>query len=694
MSPGSPPGRAVRTVVVTPIPTPYRDAWFDAVAAHPDVELTVVYLGPAHPRRRSWSRDGWAPTHRSVVVSDRVVERGERALHPVVRAGRVLGPLRPEVVVVGGWDQPFFWSARAWARARGVAFVPHVESHARSGARRDPLTDALRRRFIAGADAVIVPSEEAEDYVRWMGHQGPVLVLPNPVPAPVAPGAATPPAEGGARLLFLGGLAPRKNPALAVRIADALAARGRAVHLDVVGGGEGPLPVASAAEVVRWGFLGPAELEARWAAADVLLVPSLADPAPLVLSEAAARGVPFLASDRVGGATTLVRRGAAGAVVPLGAEPARWAEVCEALLSAPPHPPLEEVLAGPSADTFAGFVVGVAGPSRHRHEIPPRRAPSTPAAVVREASAEDLPAVVALLAATGGPDPVRVRRALDALWDHPRVGEGARLVVATVGDALVACQAWVPWPLVVDGEPRFAHQVGPTAVHPGVGDGELVGRMLAFGEDALGGRRGVLFAFPAGAGHRAFLRAGWSHPLDLVWYVRPVVPRVRRRPPAHPPAASWDALVEPPAGVLGRRRIASIEAWRRARLDPIDRRRFVAAVEGGRFAAELRRRVRGPSIGWVIEDVAAEPWDPIVVREGLRALVAEVGRHTRRPAVVALAVPGVSARPLLRYGARSTGFVPTRRRIRFVLRAEAGADDPRGSRPGDWFVQASDVFSW
>ncbi len=51
---------AIRVAVVTPIPTPYRDPFFNVVAAKPDVSLDVFYCSAGkadRPWDGQWRRD-------------------------------------------------------------------------------------------------------------------------------------------------------------------------------------------------------------------------------------------------------------------------------------------------------------------------------------------------------------------------------------------------------------------------------------------------------------------------------------------------------------------------------------------------------------------------------------------------------------------------------------------------------------
>lgn len=213
--------------------------------------------------------------------------------------------------------------------------------------------DAAEAEIIGCADAICVScSEEERQFRRLYGNpQGRIeVVAPGVEHAFFAPGR-----RHGARqalglatdvpvVLFVGRIQALKGPDVAVRALAALAHHD--AQLLIVGGASGTgggQQVAELATLVaelgvtrRVHFVEPQPhhiLSTYYRAADVVIVPSRSESFGLVALEAAACGVPVVAS-AVGGLLTLVDHGGNGFLVP-DRDPLAFARHIDAILSDP-----------------------------------------------------------------------------------------------------------------------------------------------------------------------------------------------------------------------------------------------------------------------------------------------------------------------------------------------------------------------
>lgn len=183
---------------------------------------------------------------------------------------------------------------------------------------------ALARLAFSGAELVVPVSESLRRAIEAYGLHARFRVMPNPVDTglfsarPAAAAAHTPP-----RLVVVGSLVPIKGVDRLLNALGALAARGRAVDLDIVGDGperSGYEALAASLglsdRVVFHGTRPRAEVAGLMREADLLVQPSSSETLSCVVLEAQVSGLPVVASD-VGGIPEVVGSGA-GVLVPTG----------------------------------------------------------------------------------------------------------------------------------------------------------------------------------------------------------------------------------------------------------------------------------------------------------------------------------------------------------------------------------------
>jgi len=309
--------RSLRLGLLTEIPAPYRLPLFRALAREEGIELRVWFLARTDPRREypfPAGEHGFAWE----VLSGPGALRGGRWI--VVSRGvwRALRGFRPDVVVVGGWNQPAFWQALGYARLARRPLVTWVESTARESRGAGGRGGPLRRAFVRASAGFLVPGRASAAYVRSLGVEaGRIAVAPNAVdgvrfgsPRCQAPGVGR---NSQVRLLYVGRLSREKG-------LDVLFEAVASLPVEVYVVGTGPertrLERTAPANVTFLGQLDQDAVAAEYAQADVFVLPSLAEPWGMVLNEAAAAGLPLVATDAAGAAHDLIEDGGNGFRVP------------------------------------------------------------------------------------------------------------------------------------------------------------------------------------------------------------------------------------------------------------------------------------------------------------------------------------------------------------------------------------------
>lgn len=325
--------RPLRCVVVTNVPTPYRVPVWDILADSGQVDLHVVYCSVAHIDP---SQDGSSRRHGVHFLKGRYRSSGTRFSHADLGVMRLLGELRPDVVVTTGFI-PTFVFAFAWAVLHGVPHVTMTDGTAETEASLGWKHRAIRRLVFRFSKAFVGACQGSTDL--YLGYGLPrdrihvsALCADNQRFASVR-------ADRQHDLLFCGRFMDLKNPLMAIRVAHQAALRlGRRVSLRFVGQGElEPAMRALAQEVADRvdvsfaGYLSQSELPLEYAKSRVFLFPTSMDCWGVVVNEACAAGVPCVVSPHTGVVGELIKDGVTGHVCPL--DEASWVDRVVALLS-------------------------------------------------------------------------------------------------------------------------------------------------------------------------------------------------------------------------------------------------------------------------------------------------------------------------------------------------------------------------
>lgn len=317
--------------LLTEIPAPFRIPLFNALAAREDVELSVLFLSRRDPKRPHYQIYENEFRHRWRILGGLELVRDGRWI--VLSRGvlRALRRDRPEVIVIGGWNQPAFWLALVYARLARKPLVAWVESTARDERPGSGPLELAKRALIRSCSGFLVPGTASRAYLCELGVEDTrIVIAPNAVDSGIF-AREVEEARGdrdalrqrlgldGCVLLYVGRLDPEKGVDV---LLDAV--RSLPVTLAVVGAGsrENELRRDAPPNVRFVGALPRERLPDWYAAADVFVLPSRSEQWGMVLNEAAEAGLPLVATEAAGAAHDLIEQGVNGARVPVGDAPA------------------------------------------------------------------------------------------------------------------------------------------------------------------------------------------------------------------------------------------------------------------------------------------------------------------------------------------------------------------------------------
>jgi len=341
-------------VVLTNIPTPYRTAFFNVLAAEASsraIGFKVLYCAKTEPGRH-WPYEPQAMSHPHEVL--RGFHPSLTGIHAHLNPGVLaeIHRLRPDTLLVAGsWNTPTMLLAGLDVLSAPCRRIFWSEGHADAALHRSGPVAWLRRRAYRLYDGFAAPnSRSAEWALAQAGEPRPVFTLPNAIDAAsFAVGAPAARAEArrkyalptsGRVLVQVSALTPRKGVLELARAFLSLPPEERsAATLVFVGDGESrdelaAVAVASGGSIRLLGQLAAGAVrEVLWAA-DAFVLNTRQDPNPLAPIEAAAAGLPLVLSCKAGNVAELVGSSATGWVI---GDPADPSEALRKALAAPPE---------------------------------------------------------------------------------------------------------------------------------------------------------------------------------------------------------------------------------------------------------------------------------------------------------------------------------------------------------------------
>lgn len=338
-------------VVLTNIPTPYRTAFFDALAeaaARAGRRCHVLYCAKTEPGRH-WPYEPTKMRHAHTVL---------RGFHPSLTGVQAhlnpgvlaeLNRLKPDTLLVAGaWNTPTMLIAGLNIYSPAPRRFFWSEGHAEAALHKTGPIAWLRRRVYRTFDGFAVPNVRSAQWaLAQAGGPRQVVTLPNAIDAKsFARPSATARSEARRRLgwdeegrvlVQVSALTGRKGVLpLAKSFLGLSADERKGARLLFVGegdqrGGLEALAAGSAGTIRLLGQLPPEEVRRVLWAADAFVLNTRLDPNPLSAIEAAAAGLPVVMSALAGNIREVVEDPRAGFVI---RDPADPAAALRALLAA------------------------------------------------------------------------------------------------------------------------------------------------------------------------------------------------------------------------------------------------------------------------------------------------------------------------------------------------------------------------
>lgn len=329
----------MKLAVVTSIPTPYRDPFWNEVASQPDVELDVFFCAAGkqdRPWELNWEQKFNARTLPSInLLSWAGADASSwwvRGLQREIRNGSY------DAVLVGGYSHPSMLQTIFGCQRRRQPYWLMCETYRRRTGWKGRIKDRLLRQICRRAAGGIPTGTLATGYLTEYGiDQERLIRLPN-VPDVVQLrrlgselrnhqaqirdelGIDRP----GPVVLFVGRMIPKKRPVMTV----SAFAEGAPADATLVMLGDGPLleecrqtarRLNVSDRVLLPGFCQPSEVPRHLAVASVFVLPST-ETWGVAAIEALSLGVPVIVSNEVGCYPDLVRSEECGAVIPAGCQ--------------------------------------------------------------------------------------------------------------------------------------------------------------------------------------------------------------------------------------------------------------------------------------------------------------------------------------------------------------------------------------
>ena len=324
-----------KVVLITEIVSPYRIPVFNEIAKNPEIDLKVFFLAETEPERLWRVETEKIRFPYKMIPGYRIPLPGRFPVFLNPSLGIALKEEDPEVVICGGYHHPSSLLALRYARKHRKRILLWCESHDQSIHLNAPPFSWYRNYFIRSCNGFLVPGKKSSDFIKSFGVNGRgIWQAPNAVDNDFFSSKAR---EYRLRadeekerrglpskiILYVGRLVDSKGIGT---LLEAFKGISNAPDIGIILVGEGKDKIKylnycrkhRLKNVFFEGFKQQEELPLYYGIADLLVLPSYQEEWGLVLNEAAASGLPLIATNVSGGAHDLIEEEKNGFLVPPG----------------------------------------------------------------------------------------------------------------------------------------------------------------------------------------------------------------------------------------------------------------------------------------------------------------------------------------------------------------------------------------
>jgi len=357
-----------KAVLITEIISPYRIPVFNEIAKSDQVEFKVFFLAET-VRGRPWRVEKEKISFRYQVVPGIGIWLPDRFpifFNPPIRW--LLEKENPDLVIGCGYHHPTCLLALRYARSHGKRFILWSESHRDSIRLRSFPFKQYRSNFIHSSDGFVVPGRKSFNFIQSFGIDGKKMwTAPNAVANDFFSRNADTFRSQRQTLkskrnfpskiiLYVGRLVDSKGIPVLLEAFQSVS-KSLEAGLILVGEGKDQKKYLNFCRrhglrnVFFEGFKQQDELPFYYGLADVFVLPSLREEWGLVLNEAAASGLPLIATDASGAAFDLIEEAKNGYRVRTGDSEA----LREKILAILKNPELQDSMGRRSREMIEAF---------------------------------------------------------------------------------------------------------------------------------------------------------------------------------------------------------------------------------------------------------------------------------------------------------------------------------------------------